>query len=55
MEESQGIENEDKEGVVKWATMGVQQAFNKGEISFQEAYIDNVLARVRASRREFCC
>ncbi len=55
MEESQGIENEDKEGVAKWATMGVQQAFNEGEISFQEAYIDSVLARVRASKGDFCC
>jgi hypothetical protein len=55
MEESQGIENEDKEGVAKWATMGVQQAFNEGEISFQEAYVDSVLARVRASKGDFCC
>jgi hypothetical protein len=50
MEESQGIEDEDKEGIARWATMGVQQAFNEGETSFQEAYINSVLARVRGSR-----
>ncbi len=36
MEESQGIEDEDKEGVAEWATVGVQQAFNKGEVKFSK-------------------
>lgn len=34
---------------------GQQWGFNKGEISFQEAYIYSVLARVKASRGDFCC
>jgi len=55
MEKSQGIEDEDKEGVARWATMGVQQAFNVGGISFQEDYIDIVLAKIKASRGNFCC
>jgi hypothetical protein len=55
MEENQRIEDENKERVVGWAAMGFQQVFNEREISFQEAYIDNVLARVRGSKRDFCC
>jgi hypothetical protein len=37
MEESQRIENEDKEGVAKWVAVGVQQAFDKGEIKFSRS------------------
>jgi len=55
MEESQGIEDQDKERVAGWVAMGFQQAFNEGEISFQEAYIDNVFARVKGSKGNFCC
>ncbi len=55
MEENQRIEDENKERVVGWAAMGFQQVFNEREISFQEAYIDNVLARVRGSKGYFCC
>ncbi len=54
MEESQGIEDQDKERIVGWVAMGFQQAFNEGEISFQEAYINNVLTGVRGNKGNFC-
>jgi hypothetical protein len=54
IEESQGIEDKTKKGIVGWAAMGVQKAFNEGETSFQEAYINNVFVGVKGSRRDFC-